>query len=261
MSKKQLINSTKINELPAIKELPLKLKNERKLATSLRSLFRDMGDFVRVEIETNGLPPTLNSFNQDMNFTLRKGYRDTANTFKGNIRKELNLGRVGSQQIDQNINTFINQISQQRAGEIINTTNDVAVRSFNKAIEEAAAAGVELNQERLAQKASKEFNKRNANRVGTIATSEVQEMAEATKQIEASTVKGLGELKDAQKMWDATLDQKTRINHAVADGQRVDIDDPFTVGGELLMYPGDRSLGASAGNVINCRCTSRIIFV
>ena len=33
-------------------------------------------------------------------------------------------------------------------------------------------------------------------------------------------------------------------------------DQPFVVGGERLMHPGDGSFGASAGNIVNCRCTS-----
>lgn len=57
------------------------------------------------------------------------------------------------------------------------------------------------------------------------------------------------------KEWVATSDDRTRDAHAAADGQRVPLDEPFIVGGEKLMYPGDFSLGASPSNTINCRCT------
>lgn len=57
------------------------------------------------------------------------------------------------------------------------------------------------------------------------------------------------------KEWIATSDDRTRPEHASADGQRVPINEPFVVGGEKLMYPGDYSLGASPWNTINCRCT------
>lgn len=57
------------------------------------------------------------------------------------------------------------------------------------------------------------------------------------------------------KEWVATSDDRTRPEHASADGQRVPINEPFIVGGEKLMYPGDYSLGASPWNTINCRCT------
>ena len=58
---------------------------------------------------------------------------------------------------------------------------------------------------------------------------------------------------ELKKKWLATLDERTRDNHGSADGQEVLNKEPFTVGGEELMYPGDPS--GSAGNVINCRCS------
>jgi hypothetical protein len=56
-----------------------------------------------------------------------------------------------------------------------------------------------------------------------------------------------------RKEWMATLDDRTRDDHADADGQVVGIDEPFDVGGESLMYPGDPS--GSADEVIQCRCS------
>lgn len=62
---------------------------------------------------------------------------------------------------------------------------------------------------------------------------------------------------DMWKRWvSAGNDGRTRDAHLQANGQEVPIDEPFKVDGEYLMYPGDISLGASAGNVINCRCVS-----
>lgn len=58
---------------------------------------------------------------------------------------------------------------------------------------------------------------------------------------------------DLEREWVSTLDARTREEHAMADGQVVGVDEPFTVGGEKLMYPGDRN--GSPWNVYNCRCT------
>lgn len=58
-----------------------------------------------------------------------------------------------------------------------------------------------------------------------------------------------------QKRWMATHDNRTRHYHTEADGQIVDNDKPFTVGGEKLMFPGDGSMGASGWNLYNCRCS------
>jgi uncharacterized protein with gpF-like domain len=55
------------------------------------------------------------------------------------------------------------------------------------------------------------------------------------------------------KTWLAISDDRTRDDHADADGQTVGIDEPFIVGGEEMDYPGDPE--ASAENVVRCRCT------
>lgn len=55
------------------------------------------------------------------------------------------------------------------------------------------------------------------------------------------------------KTWVATLDDRTRDDHADADGQTVLLDQPFLVGGGEMDAPGDQA--ADAGNVINCRCS------
>lgn len=57
------------------------------------------------------------------------------------------------------------------------------------------------------------------------------------------------------KRWIATHDSRTRDEHLEADGQIVENNKPFVVGGEELMFPGDKSLGASGWNRYNCRCT------
>lgn len=54
--------------------------------------------------------------------------------------------------------------------------------------------------------------------------------------------------------WLATLDSRTRPAHRHADGQIRAVGEPFEVGGEKLMFPGDHSLGASGWNIYNCRC-------
>jgi len=55
-----------------------------------------------------------------------------------------------------------------------------------------------------------------------------------------------------EREWVAVEDERTRLSHSEADGQRRAIGEPFDVGGEKLMFPGDPA--GSAGNIINCRC-------
>ena len=67
---------------------------------------------------------------------------------------------------------------------------------------------------------------------------------------------------DLNKEWISTLDSRTRqdgFDHVVADGQIKQRDEPFIVSGQSLRWPVDSSLGASAGNTIQCRCTLAFI--
>jgi len=59
-----------------------------------------------------------------------------------------------------------------------------------------------------------------------------------------------------EKEWIPTPDDRTRdtpFDHRVRPV--VKLDEPYTISGENLMFPGDSSMGASPGNIIQCRCT------
>lgn len=56
-----------------------------------------------------------------------------------------------------------------------------------------------------------------------------------------------------RKEWVSTLDGRTRHTHAILDGQKADVDEPFEVDGCEIRYPGDPQ--AAADLVYRCRCT------
>lgn len=70
---------------------------------------------------------------------------------------------------------------------------------------------------------------------------------------------------DFEKLWLATDDDRTRKSHREADGQRVPLGSPFTIGadeslnliGVQMMQPGDPN--GPANEVINCRCTILLV--
>ena len=62
-----------------------------------------------------------------------------------------------------------------------------------------------------------------------------------------------------KKQWVAIMDKKTRSTHRSADGEIIGITEPFIVGGSLLMYPRDVSLGASSSEIVGCRCSVKYI--
>lgn len=61
-----------------------------------------------------------------------------------------------------------------------------------------------------------------------------------------------------KKQWVATLDDRTRHEHRILDGQKVELDEPFTVDGYELEYPADPS--AEPEMVYNCRCSMISVF-
>ena len=56
-----------------------------------------------------------------------------------------------------------------------------------------------------------------------------------------------------KREWISAEDSRTRSSHDAANGQIVGMDEPFTVGGARLDYPGDPS--GPADETINCRCS------
>jgi len=62
----------------------------------------------------------------------------------------------------------------------------------------------------------------------------------------------------ARREWVAAEDERTREDHIDANGQIVGLNEPFTVGSEELMYPGDPA--GSPEQVVNCRCAVVFVF-
>ena len=61
------------------------------------------------------------------------------------------------------------------------------------------------------------------------------------------------------KIWHTALDEKVRLTHQMVESEMVPVFDVFKVGGYPMLYPGDFSLGASASEIVNCRCTVEYI--
>lgn len=70
---------------------------------------------------------------------------------------------------------------------------------------------------------------------------------------------------EMQKVWVSAHDYRVRpantrspFDHHDRNIDPVNLNEPFIVSGQKLMFPGDTSMGATAGNVINCRCLAVI---
>jgi uncharacterized protein with gpF-like domain len=85
-------------------------------------------------------------------------------------------------------------------------------------------------------------------RASLIARTEVHRTASWANEQTAVQMNIAGTMKE----WVSVSDDRTRVTHAFANGQQVNIDGKFEVGGELLKYPADPSGGPQ--ETINCRC-------
>ncbi|MDO4945687.1 MAG: phage minor head protein [Ruminococcus sp.] len=85
-------------------------------------------------------------------------------------------------------------------------------------------------------------------RARTISRTEINSLCEC------AALEGYYQSGYTQKKWKSFKDEKTRETHRTADGQIRNLFEPFSVGDSLLMFPQDSSLGASAKEIVNCRC-------
>lgn len=58
-----------------------------------------------------------------------------------------------------------------------------------------------------------------------------------------------------KKKWIDVGDKRERKTHLEVGGITLPIVEPFSVGDSLLQFPKDTSLGASADEIVNCRCS------
>jgi hypothetical protein len=129
------------------------------------------------------------------------------------------------------------------------------------------ALGNDMSQQEIATTAAATASRALRARTPTIACTETQVIAEVSKATEVAvlagqtppTVAGSSITTGVTKEWVTVRDNKVRrngFNHVAADRQKVDVNGVYVVSGQQLRWPGDIGLGASLGNVINCRCSS-----
>ena len=62
---------------------------------------------------------------------------------------------------------------------------------------------------------------------------------------------------EMDKIWVTRMDGRERESHNLSNNQRVSESGFFLVGGYRMRFPGDRSQGAPAKQIVNCRCRCR----
>jgi uncharacterized protein with gpF-like domain len=94
------------------------------------------------------------------------------------------------------------------------------------------------------------------NRAKVIAVTSVHSMANAGSQAAMLMLQARSD-RQLLKEWVSREDERVRPTHHVADGQRVPVASYFMVGSSPLLFPGDPD--APAGEVVNCRCSMKLV--
>lgn len=158
-----------------------------------------------------------------------------ANLYNRNAIKEL---------IANNVNPFT-MISLDKAKD-----KDLIYRSLKREFTTAIIKGDTIQQitKRVQKVTEKNFN--DSKRIARTETTRIESMGR-----QDSFKKGEEMGLQLKKTWISTLDNRTRLSHQNLMGETVDLDDKFSNG---LEYPA--SLGGSAKEVCNCRCTHVVEF-
>lgn len=142
---------------------------------------------------------------------------------------------------------FVQDFIRARANQLAGQVTDTTYRSIQQALADGVAQGASIDD--LAASVQDVFDVASRNRALTIARTEVISASNGSASLAAAQLPA--DVAAGQEFI-ATRDERTRDDHSEADGQIVAMGQPFDVGGESLLYPGDPA--GSAENVINCRC-------
>lgn len=235
-----------------------KLRYERELYTRIAPIFQD------IAAKAGG--PFFNPGKYETNIEdeLLAHYRKVYLEFGDDYRqaKKITLPLVVSIALNNSADDMFKRKAEKQARTITNTNH----RQLNK-IKKIAGEQILILQKAnpsltFVQLTTQLYQAALLRRVEYIAAYETQWSAEFSKAHEVSFIaKGAGvSFKAAKqdgnyKRWDAVGDDRMRDWHADVDSTIITIEEPFEVNGEYMMHPGDDTLGATASNLINCRCS------
>jgi hypothetical protein len=147
---------------------------------------------------------------------------------------------------------FVNNRLDSVLPDLARTTKERLNRDLRRSVTEATKLGLRGQdlEDYVANGISDALGKKRLGRASTIARTEGLALSQFGQDL-AVTESGL----TLEKEWVAQRDGLTRDTHRLADGQRINKNGFFNVGGYNMLYPSDNSGGAPAGETINCRCS------
>lgn len=258
-----------------VSDLKAKRELETTLLASMRGLFKRLAKEIRDSLSSSLTLPDIQPIAQPnielrLNSHYKRVVREFGDRLSAIMPTDLKPGEIEAFFIETEILTILSARAVDQAILISNTTKDSMIWANRKG-HQAVVEDDSLDHTHMPQIVANIFITRQLAIAGSIARTETQMAAETAKGVEAMRLVGIGtgeikkrtEQKVAYKTWMSQGDSRVRpadgigpFDHLAADQQRVRIDEAFIVSGERLMWPGDRSYGASSGNIIGCRCSA-----
>jgi hypothetical protein len=202
------------------------------------------------EIMVDNLLQTNKNAIKQINSNLKDVYQLNYNVFADELEKEgIEIEKINktktNEEVKENENPY-NEIAINTATDKANlkrNVNNSLLSSILKASTAVSAFG-----------AIKEVYEKNLVSSARIAETQATRLENLARENACRKAEKIAEEKGLVmiKIWNTVGDDKVRDAHARADGQEAEVDNPFYVGGERLMYPGD--FNGSPANIINCRC-------
>jgi len=231
-----------------------KLTHEEKLTIKLKAIFRQMARDLRLKYAVNQQLIEASDYEPEFKAVLMQRSRIVANEFKRSYRRFENKDEVDDQ-IDTELLAWLVVFINEQLGYITTTTDEQMRQLVSDVIRDLNIEGIPVTKEAISQKLSERFLRQGMARSELIASEIVNTVAEKSKFVEAVTLAKLASFQ-GKKRWFTNLDGRERPTHHNASGQVRAIDEPFNVGGSLLMFPKDRSLGANSKEIFRCRCSA-----
>lgn len=255
----------------------IRQQNPEKAERLLRQMARD---FEKLYAE-KGVYLDFNAYAEKWQRLLARHYKNVQDEFIGVASEELDvpMSRDKMALFILALQIMREQRASASSRQIIDTSAEQMADSISKAELYMQQESMPISNDAVAALALEIFGRKIESRATTIAMTETQYVAETVKNIEADCLTNnknsflvqaveqdaslavSSYMTDApigyEKEWLSALLPTTRPSHAAAHGQKVAPSELFYVGGEYLKYPGDTSMGATAGNVVNCYCAVR----
>lgn len=272
----------------------VKLQLEKKLEVELRSYFQELVREFKIIYAATGRIIDATEYSPELEAILRTHYRRVRQHFGFQFRKKLykvqfvglelketeredDENAVGAALlltggntagVDEQQSEYIKTRAKGQAQKINQTSNQDMDRAITAATTAALINQTSMAPSEVAADAAAKFAATTEGRLEAITATETSPPGEAMRYLEATALTGLGAVtgdgtplaRAMTKEWISILDNVTRHWHAAADGQIREFAEPFEVGGEQLLVPGDTSLGATAKNIVHCRCSSQARF-